>query len=86
MCIRDRGTAPGPLQERAFYHYYRDRLEHKLRHKDTQMHRLERLIPTLPPEQRNAFQAMLEQVKIDRDEIAAQLQETYRILEELSRI
>lgn len=79
------GTAPGPMQDKAFYMYYRDRLEHKLRHKATQMQRLERLIPTLPPEQQNAFLAMLEQVKIDHREIEAELQETYRILAELNQ-
>lgn len=79
------GTAPGPLQDKAFYTYYRDRLEHKLRHKATQMQRLERLIPTLPPEQQNAFRTMLEQVKIDHREIEAELQETYRILAELNQ-
>src|ERR1043166_3621360 len=40
-------TTPEPLNNREFYLGYRDRLEHKLRHKNTQIMRTERLLPTL---------------------------------------
>ena len=41
-------TAPEPLGEHEFYSGYRERLEHKLRHKNTQISRTERLLTTLP--------------------------------------
>ncbi len=71
-----------PLGEREFYTGYRERLEHKLRHKNTQIARTERLLTTLPPNQRPAFEALLEQAKNDRDEIQAELAQIHRILEE----
>jgi CheY-like chemotaxis protein len=73
---------PRPLGEREFYTGYRERLEHKLRHKNTQISRTERLLTTLPPNQRPAFEALLQQAKNDRDEIQAELAEIHRILEE----
>ena len=70
-----------PLGEREFYTGYRERLEHKLRHKNTQISRTERLLTTLPPNQRPAFEALLEQAKKDRDEIQAELAEIHNILD-----
>jgi CheY-like chemotaxis protein len=75
--------APLPLNNREFYDGYRDRLEHKLRHKNTQIIRTERLLPTLPDEQRPAFDGMLKQAYNDREAIQADLKEVYRVLEEL---
>lgn len=76
-------TPPGPLETRAFYQGYRERLEQKLRHKGTQIQRIERLIPTLPDEQRAGFKLMLEQSQADRENIKAELQEISRALDEL---
>ena len=76
-------TAPEPLNTREFYQGYRERLEHKLRYKNTQIARTERLIPTLPLEQRPAFESMLQQACNDRDNIQAELKEIYRALDEL---
>ncbi|GAB4550773.1 MAG: hypothetical protein Fur0016_05860 [Anaerolineales bacterium] len=76
-------TGPEPLNPKDFYQGYRDRLENKLRHKSTQIARTERLIPTLPPEQRPAFEAMLQQAKNDRENIQSELDEIYRALEEI---
>jgi len=76
-------TVPQPLNNRDFYHGYRDRLEHKLRHKNTQISRTERLLPTLGNEQRPAFDAMLKQAYQDREGIQADLRDVYRILEEM---
>jgi len=76
-------TAPEPLNNRDFYYGYRERLEHKLRHKNTQISRTERLLPTLAPEQRPAFDAMLKQAYTDRESIQADLKEVYRIIEEI---
>jgi CheY-like chemotaxis protein len=76
-------TAPEPLNHREFYTGYRDRLEHKLRHKNTQISRTERLLPTLADAQRPAFDAMLKQAYNDRDAIQADLKEVYRVLDEI---
>jgi CheY-like chemotaxis protein len=76
------GSTPEPLGEREFYTGYRERLEFKLRHKYTQISRTERLLTTLPPSQRPAFEALLKQTQNDRDEIQAELNQIYRILDE----
>jgi CheY-like chemotaxis protein len=78
-------TLPRPLSERDFYTGYRARLEHKLRHKNTQISRTERLLTTLPASQRPAFEALLQQAKNDREEIQTELNEIYQILDELKR-
>jgi CheY-like chemotaxis protein len=75
-------TSPEPLNSLVFYQGYKERLEQKLRHKHTQIQRIERLIPTLPEHQRPAFKTMLDQSNADRENIKAELQEIYRILEE----
>jgi len=73
---------PEPLGEREFYTGYRERLEHKLRHKHTQISRTERLLTTLPANQRPAFESLLRQTQNDRDEIQAELNQIYQILDE----
>ena len=52
-------TLPEPMKEEDFYQGYRERLEAKLRHKNTQISRPERLLETLQPEQQPAFQSLL---------------------------
>jgi CheY-like chemotaxis protein len=76
---------PEPLGEREFYNGYRERLEHKLRHKNTQIARTEHLLDTLPSNQRPAFEALLQQARRDRDEIQAELDEIHQILAEYKR-
>jgi CheY-like chemotaxis protein len=76
-------TLPQPLNSLTFFQGYKERLEQKLRHKHTQIQRIERLLPTLPEEQRPAFKTMLEQANADRENIKAELQEIYRALEEM---
>src|SRR5512144_122964 len=73
---------PEPLGEREFYLGYRERLEHKLRHKNTQIARTENLLTTLPLSQRPAFESLLKQTMNDRDEIQAELDTIYRILDQ----
>ena len=77
--------APEPLGEHEFYSGYRERLEHKLRHKHTQIARTERLLTTLPPNQRPAFEALLKQTQDDRDEIQVELNQIYKILDNYKR-
>jgi CheY-like chemotaxis protein len=74
---------PAPLGDREFYTGYRERLEHKLRHKNTQITRTERLLTTLPDNQRPAFESLLQQTCNDRDEIQAELSQIYQILDEI---
>ncbi len=74
---------PEPLGDRDFYQGYRERLEIKLRHKNTQIARTERLLPTLPADQKASFQALLEQSLNDREEIQTELDQIYSILDEL---
>lgn len=71
-----------PMDETAFYEGYRKRLEGKLRHKNTQIARTERLLDTLNPDQKTAFQALLEQTVQDRDEIQSELDQLDHLLTE----
>lgn len=77
-------TTPRPLEDKAFYEGYRDRLENKLRHKNTQITRTERLLKTLPKEQTPAFQDLLTQAVRDRGEIRAELEQVNKIIAKLS--
>jgi CheY-like chemotaxis protein len=76
-------TQPQPLDMEKFYQGYRTRLEDKLRHKNSQISRAERLLPTLPPDQKPAFESLLQQSVRDRDEIQAELLDIYKTIEEL---
>ena len=78
-------TTPHPLDMEKFYNGYRTRLENKLRHKNTQIARAERLLPTLPPDQKPAFEALLQQSARDRDEIQAELLSIYDTIESLKK-
>ena len=74
-------TVPEPLSEREFYLGYRDRLEGKLHHKNAQIFRTERLLKTLPSEQRPAFEDMLAEARLHREEIQRELNNLYQLLE-----
>jgi two-component system OmpR family response regulator len=76
-------TLTEPMSERQFYLGYRDRLESKLRHKIAQISRTERLLQTLPPQQRPAFEALLIESSSQKDDIQRELNEVYQRLEEL---
>ncbi len=69
-----------PINDQDFYKGYRERLEQKLHNKDNQIARTERLIPTLPEEQRAAYESMLQIIQTDRESINNELQEVYRSL------
>ena len=75
-------AAPEPLGEHEFYSGYRERLEHKLRHKNTLISRTERLLSSLPANQYSAFEALLRQTQAYRQEIQAELNDIYKILDE----
>ncbi len=85
LLTQDSLEIPEPLGEREFYQGYRERLENKLRQKNMQITRTERLLTTLPPDQRLAFEALLQQAKDERDEIQGELDHIYQILDEFKR-
>ena len=64
---------PPPLQEREFFLEYRKRLEMKFQQKNSQIARAERLLETLPPEQKPGFMSLRQQSISDRDEIQIEL-------------
>ena len=70
-----------PLDEATFYRGYRDRLATKLRYKTAQITRLERLLPTLPEEQRPAFNTMLAEARRERQIIRQKLDAVEQILQ-----
>jgi len=76
------GTLSEPLGEKEFYQGYRERLESKLRHKNVQISRTERLLQTLPDEQKPAFNTLLKEARSHRDEIQAELNELYSLLDQ----
>ena len=65
---------PEPLANRAFQQGYSDRLQEKLQQKENQIRRAQRLVETVPAEQRPAFEALLAQTKVQRDQILEELQ------------
>jgi len=85
LVTQQSATQPRPLDMEKFYSGYRTRLENKLRHKNTQIARAERLLPTLPPDQKPAFEALLQQSVRDRDEIQTELFDIYNTIEELKK-
>jgi CheY-like chemotaxis protein len=76
-------TLPRPMNDEEFFTGYRERLENKLRYKNTQIARTERLLQTLPVDQKPAFEALLEQSIRDRNEIQNELDQLYRSLDQL---
>jgi DNA-binding response OmpR family regulator len=85
LLTESKPTTPRPLAMHDFYLGYRARLENKLRHKNMQIARAQKLLPTLPPDQRESYTLLLEQSLRDRQEIEAELREIYRILDELQQ-
>ena len=77
-------TIPRPLGQPQFYSGYHERLETKLKHKNRQIARIERLLPTLDEEQRNSFQVLYEQALRDRTEIEVELAALKDIIEKLN--
>ncbi len=73
-------TIPPPMKQGDFYRGYLDRLENKLRHKSQQITRTERLLETLPEEQKPAFESILKEARAHRVEIQEELDELHRIL------
>jgi CheY-like chemotaxis protein len=73
---------PPPMQDKEFYQRYRERLESKLRHKNIQIGRTERLLGTLPESQKSAFMALLNEAIDHRNQIQAELDDLYRLIDQ----
>ena len=78
-------TQTSSLSTREFIHGYRERLESKLHYKNVQITRTERLLETLPEDQKPAYQALLAEARAQRDEIQNELDEVYRSLQRLNQ-
>lgn len=70
-----------PLEETQFYNEYRKRLETKLIQKNTQIARAERLMETLPDDEKQAFQISLHQSMNERQEIQQLLDEIHALMQ-----
>lgn len=77
-------TIPEPMGEKEFYEGYRERLEYKLQHKVNQIHRTERLLETLPDEQKPTFIALLDEANLHRDQIQEELDELYELISQFT--
>jgi len=75
-------TVPPPMTQNEFYQGYRERLESKLRHKNSQINRTERLLKTLPAEQKSSFEALLEEARNHRKQIENELNELFEIIDQ----
>jgi DNA-binding response OmpR family regulator len=75
-------TVPQPMENQVFYQGYRERLESKLHHKNAQIVRTERLLQTLPQDQIASFQTLLQEERDHRDEIQAELNQLYHLIEQ----
>jgi CheY-like chemotaxis protein len=78
-------SMPHPMDGRTFYAGYRERLEAKLRHKNTQITRTERLLQSLQADQQPAFQALLNSAINDRDEIQQELDSLLNLLNQIEK-
>ncbi len=67
------GQRPKPLGDADFLRCHQERLEEKLKHKDHQIIRAERLLEKVPEEQLPALQAVLDEAISQRKEIKAEL-------------
>jgi DNA-binding response OmpR family regulator len=75
-------SPPPPLDLEEFNQGYLGRLESKLRYKNMQIARTERLLESLPPAQKPAFISLLEDACNQRREIEHDLDQLYRLLEQ----
>jgi CheY-like chemotaxis protein len=67
-------ATPVPLRESEFYEKYQNRLETKLQQKNSQIARAERLLSTVPPNEKPGFEATLNQAISERQSIELELE------------
>jgi DNA-binding response OmpR family regulator len=75
LLTKDIPAPPAMMSETEFYEGYRQRLEKKLQQKVTQITRDERLLVSIPEEEKATFRASLQMALNERDEIQRLLAE-----------
>lgn len=81
VLTNSQASASRPMEDLEFYQGYRERLEFKLRHKLSQIQRTQRLLDSLPEEQKQAFRSLLDEACTHRNEIQKELNDLYQLLE-----
>ena len=79
-------TGSETITQEKFYQGYLERLESKLHHKNSQIARTERLLKSLPEEQKPAFENLLKDARQLRKQIEVELNELFAILDEQKRL
>jgi DNA-binding response OmpR family regulator len=74
---REPAAVSPPLDQATFNKKYCERLESKLRHKNAQIARTERLLETISEDQKLAFQSLLQETRAQRDQIQSELDRHY---------
>ena len=74
---REPAAVSPPLDHGTFSKRYCERLESKLRHKNAQIVRTQRLLETISEDQRLAFQSLLAETRAQRDQIQRELDKYY---------
>ena len=69
LLAQGKAPAPSVMSEAEFYEGYRQRLEQKLNQKIIQITRDERLLSTIPEEEKSTFRASLQMALNERDEL-----------------
>jgi CheY-like chemotaxis protein len=85
---QDQIDLPHPLAPPKFYLGYRTRLEAKLKQKNRQITRIQRLLPKLDEMRKESFETLYGQVVRDRDEIQRELyalQQTIKDIQDRSK-
>lgn len=75
---------PAKINEEVFYKGYQRRLENKLRQKNQQIQRTERLLVSLPGPQKPSFESLLEESKTHRGEILQELEEVIHTIKKFN--
>jgi len=76
---------PAPMSEAEFYEGYRQRLEKKLQQKVTQITRDERLLASIPEEEKATIRASLQMALSERDELQRLLAELLSRMESMPK-
>ncbi|HEX9333501.1 MAG TPA: response regulator [Anaerolineales bacterium] len=79
-------AVPALMSEAEFYEGYRQRLEKKLNQKNTQITRDERLLETIPEEEKQSFRASLQAAINERNELQRLLDEIYTRIENIAKL
>jgi len=79
-------AVPALMSEAEFYEGYRQRLEKKLNQKNTQITRDERLLETIPEEEKQSFRASLQAAINERNELQRLLDEIHTRIENIGKL